>query len=182
MFPAAKIERSRMSLDHFLAAVQSIGNQIDHLALNFLADENRVRYLQQRNLALIQLQNAPPKPVGSDIQDEPSLEENSSEDDKQIEADDSETQIMSRKELLEHSRNQITIQSLSNELDGHFDRIDLWLQRGLLWQEQGDYAAALSDFIRAYQLDTSSKDAKQALQKIRKLCRTQGKTINIPFL
>jgi len=168
-----------MLSQQFLARIQSLRQRIDHFVCSKLNDDVAKNYLEHSNLYQIELQFPSKKPVftgdDNDLPEEHSSEEeeHSSEEEHEL----AETQIMSRKSL----RETHTIQSLSDLLDINYQRFDLWLKRGKLWQEKGDYAAAFSDFLRAYKL---SKNAKimEAIEELQSLHSTKGNPVNLVSL
>ena len=172
------------SLSSLLASIQSIGQQLDHLALTNLSDEAKSRYLTQCNLHQLQLSHKTQLDwlAKEEVLSAPkSFEENSSDDNEEQSSEESidlaETQIMTRKPLQQSSN--LTIQSLTDALDKDLKRTDIWLQRGKLWQEQEDYAAALSDFLHAYRLSPTNKLVLKAIAELRAICAHQGKPITL---
>ena len=169
------------STDFLLASIQSIGQRLDHLAQCSLSEEATSNYLTKCNLHQLQLTRKTQRElrrICTDVTDRNAVKEETSSDIEEQSSEDSfdsaETQIMLR---MTSKPSTITIQSLTDSLDKDLKQTDLWLQRGRLWQEQDDYAAALSDFLHAHRLSPTNKRVRQALLELRTLCAHQGKQI-----
>ena len=50
-----------------------------------------------------------------------------------------------------------------------FQQADLWLQRSLCWLQQKDYAAAMSDLIRAYQKSPSDAVIQKTIRQMKEI-------------
>ena len=156
------------SLTTHLAKIQSIGQRLDHLALTTLPAENQARYLTECNRHLIELE----QPLftisgGPTPQDTPRGTEKLDQD---------ETQIVQRSSV--HPL-QMNIEELSQALDKDFHQADLWLQRCLCWLARNDYAAAMSDLIRAHRLSPQNPLVQQTLRQMKKIYEQEGK--NFPL-
>ena len=161
-----------MSIELSFAKIQSLGEKLDHLALQVLSQDSIDRYLIAKNHNAI---------VFKQQLHQDTLAEKNSKEHKPVEnsvADDSETQIIQRPSRAQINNGK-TIQNLTDALDNDLSCLSLWLERGNLWQEEGNYAAALSDYLRAYHLDTNNPAVHQSLAQLQKLCSTQGKQIDL---
>ena len=160
-----------MSFERTLAKIRSIGEQLDFLALKTLSDQTLQNYMMAKNLSEISLQR---ESTANLLQKEPKTP--IAVDDTVY--DDSETQVIKRSATPIDNKIQ-TIQSITDQLDISPSSAKLWIERGILWQEEGNYASALSDFLRAYQIDNEDSTTLQYLVGLQKICGTQGKTIDL---
>jgi tetratricopeptide (TPR) repeat protein len=161
-----------MSIELGLSKIQSLGQRLDHLAFKSLPEQAIERYLIAKNMTDIvfrqNISNLPKRPPSTFI-----------EVDEDSNYDDFETQIIKRPVEKQNKTNRKTIQSLTDALDDNFHSTSLWLERGLLWQKEGNYAAALSDFLRAFQLNKNDQSVRQSLYELQKICTAQGKQIDL---
>ena len=163
-----KTEVTATNLSTHLAKIQSIRQRLDHLALTALPEENQARYLTECNRHLLELKYLIP-----------SRSEHQTSSDKTVQTeklDQDETQIV-RRSLIHQL--PTTLEELSRALDKDFQRADLWLQRCLYWLSKHDYAAAMSDLMRAHRLDPTEPLIQQTLHKMKKIYKQKGK--NFPL-
>ena len=183
-----------MSLEKLYANTQAIGQQIDHIALSHLPEDAARRYLYERNLFEIQFRAAvplaikqrPPSPPVVVVPEEPP---SISVTNKIEPHDESETQIINRSSYLDNEERLHSDESndefidskqiMTDALDNNPHSVELWLQRGFLWQQEGDYAAALSDFLRAFRLEPHGIPVQDALRELQILCVSQNQHIDI---
>lgn len=55
--------------------------------------------------------------------------------------------------------------------DSYTDKVGLYMQRGLAYEEKGDYQKAIADYQKELQLNSTSKEAKDALTRVTKLAK-----------
>ena len=152
----------------YLAKIQSIGQRLDHLALTTLPEEHQERYLIERNRYSLDLERSPLLEFAqATVQKETVRTEILDQD---------ETQIVQR---FSAAPLPASIEYLSQALDQDFQQTELWVQRSQCWISRRDYAAAMSDIMRAHRLSPTDLNVQKIIRQMKEIYEQEGK--NFPL-